>query len=278
MVIDYYNFDFERDAALSPLPFKLLETDIDLYYDMALSLYFEIEKNNAVKRETVVILPVGPVFQYRRFVKLCEMRGLDLSGLHCFFMDEYLDEDKKLIDDQNPLSFRGFIRDELVEAMPPGMNLKRENIHFPDPDDCAGFDQSLEQLGNADICYAGVGITGHLAFNEPPEEEMSVGEFRNLPSRVVKLAPETLTINSNTAMRGAIEKVPRFAVTIGFKQILAASKLRIYFNRPWQSSVIRKLLFAPESSAFPATLVRTHPGASLILTREVAARPEFALK
>ena len=278
--MEIYDFDFDRDREKSPIPFEIFDSDIDLYYDLAFSLYVEIEQNNLQGKNTVVILPVGPVFQYKRFISFCQKRPLDLSRLYCFFMDEYLDKNNRYIDISSPLSFRGFIDQQFVKKMPASMKLKQDQIFFPDPIDPALFDAKLSDLGNADTCYAGVGITGHLAFNEPPEKDkpLSIEDFSNLPSRILELSRETITINSNTAMRGAYEKIPATAVTIGFKQILDSKKIRIYLNRPWQSSGVRKILFAPVSSNFPATLVRNHNDVKLNLTREVAAKPEFALK
>ena len=263
-----------------PLPVEIVETDVDLYFHLALSMYLEIEQNKAGNRPTVLILPVGPVFQYRRFVFLLHKRPLDLSRLHCFFMDEYLRDDLSFIEMENPLSFRGFVQRELVEAIPPGTPFRPEQVLFPDPRRPGEYDERLQGLGGADVCFGGVGINGHLAFNEPPEEgsAMSDQEFCSLGSRVQKLSRETIAINASTALHGAYERIPKFAVTVGFRQILQSKKLRLYLNRPWQSSVVRKLLFGEKSCLFPASLVRNHPDARLVLTEEVARRPELGLK
>ncbi len=275
--MEMYDFDFSSPGGNVPLPVTVFESEIDLYYDMALSMYAEIRENNRKKENTVFILPVGPVFQYRRFVKMCEIIPLDLSRVYCFFMDEYLDDDGGLIDPDSPLSFRGFINRELLNKVPKESGFSPGQIIFPDPENTGAYDQLLEELGGAHTCYAGVGINGHLAFNEP-EEGISAEEFAGRPTRAIELTRETITINSNTAMRGAFEKVPPRAVTVGMKQILAAKKLRIYMNRPWQSSVVRKLLFSPVSAAFPATLARNHPDTEIGITGTVALKPEFALK
>jgi glucosamine-6-phosphate deaminase len=276
--MNIYNIDLEKRK--SSIPLEIVETDIDLYYHMAFSLYIEVEKNNSNDRDTVVILPVGPVFQYRRFVFLCEKRRLDLSRLYCFFMDEYLDDNKRLISAGDPLSFRGFIDREFMEKMPGEMGLKRGNIFFPSPDNPGEYDGELSKLGNADVCFAGVGINGHLAFNEPfpSDKAVSSEEFGNLGTRVVKLTRETITINSNTAMRGAYEKIPEYAVTVGFNQILNSKKIMVYLNRPWQSSVVRKMLFGEKTASFPASLLRDHPDVQLILTRTVSLKPDFTLR
>jgi glucosamine-6-phosphate deaminase len=264
----------------SPLPVEIVETDTDLYYHIALTLYFHIERNNAAGRDSVFILPVGPVYQYRRLVWLCRQRPLDLSRLHCFFMDEYLDERGKRIPPDHPLSFRGFIRRELIDPMPADAGLQAEQVRFPDPDDPADYDRRLERLGGAGICIAGVGINGHLAFNEAPEEEQQTGneQFKALPTRVVDLTRETITINSNTALRGAFERIPKQAVTVGFKQIFDSERILVYFNRPWQSAVVRKLLFGEITALFPASLLREHGNVQLVMTRAVAEKPEFQLR
>ena len=256
-----------------------METDTDLYYRIALAMYLEVERNNAAGADTVLILPVGPVHQYRRFVWLCGERPLDLSRLHCFFMDEYLDEDGGLLDPGHPLSFRGFVRRELVEPMPAAAGLRPAQVLFPDPSDPGDYDRRLEELGGAGVCFAGVGINGHLAFNEPPAPGEPAGSeaFRALGTRVVSLSRETITINSNTALGGAFDRVPARAVSIGMRQILASRQVVVCLNRPWQRAVVRRLLYGPSSTAFPASLLRDHPNARLLLTREVAAPPRFQL-
>lgn len=276
----YYDTDLFAQQAASPVPLEILESDIDLYWHIALTMYGEIEAANERDCELSFIVPVGPVYQYRRFVDLMRRRTLSMKKVHLFFMDEYLSDEKTWIPAESPLSFRGFIQRELTEALPKEAGLTPANIHFPDPKDPAAYDTALAAMNGPDVCIAGVGITGHMAFNEPPEpgQSMSVADFSKLPSRVIRLARESIAINSNTAMRGAMDEVPPLAVTVGMQQILSAKRLRIYFNRPWQSAVVRRFLFGEMTSAFPVTLARSHPDVRAIMTQLVAEKPEFALK
>lgn len=275
-----YEMPLDPTAGATPLPIEILETEPDLYWHIAHEMYFEIEEHARAGKSTVYIAPVGPVFQYRRFADLCRRRPLDLSGVHFFFMDEYMTDEHTLIPADDPLSFRGFIREELLEALPAEAGLAAGQIHFPDPADPSAYDAAIEELGGVDTCIAGVGINGHLAFNEPPEpgEEVTDDEFRARPTRVLAISRETRTINSNTALRGALDRVPPWAVTVGMKQILTARRLRIYLNRPWQSAVVRRILYGEVSAAFPASFARRHPDARIVLTRQVAQEPRFALK
>jgi glucosamine-6-phosphate deaminase len=267
----------ESDA---PIPVEVVESDVDLYWHIAHSMYFEIEQRNRAGRRTVFIVPVGPVFQYRRFVELCRRRPIDLSKVHFFFMDEYMHDARQPIPAEDPLSFRGFVHEELVAPMPPEAGLPPEQVHFPDPREPDRYDEMLDELGGADICVAGVGINGHMAFNEPPEpgEEVTDEEFMSSPTRVLRLSRETRTINANTALRGAVDRVPEYAVTVGMRQILAARSLRIYLNRRWQSAVVRRILYGSVGASFPATFARRHPDAAITLTETVSETPRFALK
>ncbi|MCF7943756.1 MAG: glucosamine-6-phosphate isomerase [Spirochaetia bacterium] len=274
-----YSLTVEEIRRSSGKAIEVVEHDIDLYYHMALSMYEAIEDRNAAGEASTCILPVGPVFQYRRFIQLLKRRPLDLSRLFIFFMDEYVGEDGKWIDRTSPLSFRGFIQRELTDPMPPEMGLQKNHIFFPEPGKTEEYDERIDDLGGIMFCHAGVGIVGHLAFNEPIDErEITAEAFADLPSRVVTLTPQTITINADTALRGAVEEIPKSAATVGMRQILGAQTLRIYFNRAWQNAVWRKALMLDPTSEFPATLARNHPDVRYIMTESVAAPPEFALK
>jgi glucosamine-6-phosphate deaminase len=271
----FYNQRIVPNESDTPI-IRVVETDIDLYYHIAFEMYTAIERNNRDNKPSVFIAPVGPTFQYRRFAWLCRQRPIDLSQLHVFFMDEYLDEGGHLIDPADPLSFRGFVRRELVDLLDDITTFNPEQINFPDPDDPGTYDARLGSLGGAQFCFAGVGINGHLAFNEPPSQEDPT--FRDAPSRVITLSRETITINSNTALGGAWEQIPRQAVTVGMKQILESRRIMIYLNRPWQRAVARKLLFGPVTSLFPASLVREHEDVVVTMTESVAVPPDFGLR
>ncbi|HUX20541.1 MAG TPA: glucosamine-6-phosphate isomerase, partial [Spirochaetia bacterium] len=241
-------------------------------------IYSTIERESSHGKDFALILPVGPVFQYRRLVELHRRRPLDFTHANFFFMDEYLDDPSTMISAADPLSFRGFIDRELIE--PLGETLRSDQVKFPTPGETEKYDRRLEALGGARLCVAGVGINGHVAFNEPPEQDENITdeEFGRLPTRVVALTRETITINSNTALRGAYERVPKFAVTVGMRQILSSARIRIYLNRPWQSAVLRKLLFGSASLRFPVSLLRGHGDIEVMATEEVAQEPVVGLK
>jgi glucosamine-6-phosphate deaminase len=227
-------------------------------------------------RGTVVfIVPVGPVGQYDILAELCSTRGQSLADLLMIGMDEYLTPGGDWIPETDPLSFRGHMARHMTARMPPGA---APRIVFPDPrqlDEVPG----LVARHGVDVCFGGVGICGHIAFNEPPEpgEIVSAEAFAQRPTRVQALNRETRTINAVTATRGAIDLIPTQAVTVGMKEILSARKLRLFMNRPWQSAIIRKLLHGPVTAAVPASLAQTHPDCAIVATEEVTRMPGATL-
>ena len=59
---------------------------------------------------------------------------------------------------------------------------------FPDPADTGRVDKLIEELGGVDVCFGGIGINGHLAFNEA-QPELTPEEFAALGTRVITLTP-----------------------------------------------------------------------------------------
>jgi glucosamine-6-phosphate deaminase len=167
----------------------------------------------------------------------------------------------------------------LWDRLDPALAPPPEQRHFPHPRDPDATTALCDRLG-VDVCYGGVGITGHLAFNEPPEpgEADDPEAFAALPTRVLALSRETLTINAVTAARGNIDRIPKLAITVGMREILAARRLRIYMNRPWQCAIIRKLLHGPVTARCPASLMQRHADALVTYTDEVGQLPQPGLR
>jgi glucosamine-6-phosphate deaminase len=164
----------------------------------------------------------------------------------------------------------------MTALMPPGT---APRIVFPDPHRLYEVPALIAAQGGVDVCFGGVGIAGHIAFNEPPEpgEPLDVAEFAQRPTRVLRLNRETRTINAVTATRGALDLIPERAVTVGMREILGARKLRLFLNRPWQTAILRKLLHGPVTPAVPASYAQRHPDCAITVTEQVTRMPGATL-
>jgi glucosamine-6-phosphate deaminase len=224
-------------------------------------------------------VPVGPVDQYPILAKKINEQRIDCRDVCLINMDEYLTDGDHWIDPKHPLSFRGHMDRLFYDRLNPELAPRPENRVFPDPRNPEAIQRLIDRRGGVDVCFGGIGINGHIAFNEPPEpdEAMAVEHFAALPTRCLSLTRETRTINANT-VGGEISVIPRRAITVGMRECLGARKMRFYCNRPWQSAVVRRVLHGPITANCPASLLRTHADAEIAVAQYVAALPDIRLR
>ena len=263
----------------TPVPVRVLGDTESIARDMAQAMLDSVREAASGGKPATLIVPVGPVDQFPVLVEMINQQRVDLRGVCLINMDEYLRDDDRPIDPSHPLSFRGFMDRLFYDRLDPALAPRPENRVFPDPQNPQAIQRLIDERGGVDVCFGGIGINGHIAFNEPPEpgETITAEAFAQLPTRALTLTRETRTINSVT-VGGEISVIPHRAVTVGMKECLGARKLRFYCNRPWQSAVVRRVLHGPITSDCPASLLRTHSDASITVTDYVAAKPDIRLR
>ena len=276
---DYLSVPPEKLGEGVPVKFRTCGGLEGVANDMARVMLELIEAAHAEGRGATLIVPVGPVDQFPVLADRVNQRRCDCRDVMLINMDEYLTPDDRWVGIDHPLSFRGFMKRRFYDLIDPSLAPRPENRMFPDPLDPGAIARVIDRRGGVDACFGGIGINGHIAFNEPPEPgvSMSVRDFAALPTRVLSLSRETRTINSVT-VGGEISIVPGRAITVGMKEILASRRLRFYCNRPWQRAVVRRVLHGPLTSACPASLLRTHRDAELAVADYVAERPDIQLR
>jgi glucosamine-6-phosphate deaminase len=197
-----------------------------LYGVFAELLMQEVDGNNRSERPTRIILPVGPTGQYTIFLNRIIASGMSLANCHFFFMDEYCYEDGRPLGLEHPLGFRSTMERLLfgpLEAKAPHLMIPREQIYFPDPARPRRTQEAMDAVGGIDTCYGGIGIHGHVAFNEPEEG------VEHSDTRVLRTNLATKTINMiRSGCAGFFGDYPEVAVTIGMKQILACPRIVLF--------------------------------------------------
>lgn len=234
---------------------KTVETEYDVYFDMALTMLEEIIAHNQRGEKTVMIVPVGPTAQYPILAELVNRLGVSLKNVHFFNMDEYMCSPTETVAHEDPLSFWGRMNREFYDRVKPELVMPECQRHFPEPGREAEYDRMIDELGGVDLCMGGLGINGHVAFNEP-EPQMDADSFGALGTRVLPISRETKTINAYGYNRGDLQGMPQWCITVGMKQILAARKIYIALNRPWQAGPLKHALLDEETASLPASLLR----------------------
>lgn len=262
----YFRFPKERFNE-GRIPVKCLGDSGEVFMEMALEMVNCVEDNNRKNEKSVFIVPVGPFGQYPIFCRLVRERKLSLRNTWFINMDEYLTDDKEWIETDSKLSFHAFMERNVYGKLPEEYNIPSGHRIFPDPKDPGRIMRVIKELGKVDICFGGIGINGHIAFNEA--EDVSAEEFGSRETRVLAISRETRVANAIGDLNGAIDAMPRYAVTIGMKEILMAGKIRLGVFRAWHRAVVRQAIFDNPSGHFPVSILQTHPDA-MILANNVA--------
>lgn len=269
---NYYQIDAEKLGANSKIPLLKLGDSSEVFYEIALEMVNTIKQNNISGKKTVFICPVGPVGQYPIFVRLVNRDRVSLKNCWFINMDEYLNDDETYISEDSKLSFHGFMNRTVYDKIDSELVMPPEQRIFPDPKQPEKIGELIEKLGGVDIAFGGIGINGHLAFNEA-DDELTAEEFAALPTRVLNISRETRTANAIGDLNGAIDAMPKKCVTIGMKEILGARKIRLGVFRDWHRSVVRQAAYGEISAHFPVTLVQNHPDALIYVNSNAAKQP-----
>jgi glucosamine-6-phosphate deaminase len=137
--------------------------------------------------------------------------------------------------------------------------------------------EAIDTVGGIDTTYGGVGYRGHIAYNEPPRSPwytVTPEEFRNSKTRILHLNDDTLIAVSQRAAGGNSHVVPPMAITMGMKDLLRATRIRLISETgAWKQTVVRVLLFGPTTLEYPVTFAQEHPDAMIVVDAATAAPP-----
>lgn len=256
---------------------KLFDTLVEVYDFLAEEMVNEFDK--AAKGDHIVsfIMPVGPTQPYRLMAEKINYRGINLKNVRFFFMDEYVDDEKdELIPMSNPLSFRGQIGPLLFNRIRPDLLMPGEQIIFPTPENLKSLPKMIEDAGGIEVCYGGIGIHGHVAFNEPGPG------VKDSNPRILEINDFTRTIDAtrHKGVAGNLENFPRRAITIGMKQCLEARRMLLMTRNEtaaylWANTILRIAAVGQPGDDYPVTHARNHRNLLIVSDYATAEKPKF---
>ena len=251
---------------------------LDEVYDyLAEEMVKEFAKAARGKKIVNFIMPVGPTQPYRLMAEKINYRQISLKNVRFFFMDEYVDDEKdELIPMSNPLSFRGQIGPLLFNRIRPDLMMPKSQIIFPTPKNIKDLPKMIKDAGGIEVCYGGIGIHGHVAFNEP-----APGVAESNP-RILEINEFTRTIDStrHCGVGGNLENFPRRAMTLGMKQFLEARKMPLMTRNEtpailWANTIGRNSALGKPGDDYPVTHARYHKNLRIVSDYGTAQKPKF---
>lgn len=216
------------------------------------------------KPDVVLGLPTGrtPLGLYERLVHAHRERGLDFSRVTTFNLDEYVG-----LSPDDPRSYHAYMREHLLDHV----NIPEGRAHIPDGscerpgEHCAEYEAGIRQAGGIDMQVLGIGVNGHLGFNEP-------GASLAAGTHVTALAPET--IQANAYAFGTEEHVPHLAVTVGLGTIMHARRCVLMAAGEAKADAVRAAVEGPVTASCPASILQMHPSAVALLDEAAACHLE----
>ncbi len=168
--------------------------------------------------------PVGPVPQYAIAARMINALGIDLKHLITFNMDEYADQDGNTAPADWEGSFATAMWANFFGRIEPKLRPPKKNIHFPNTRNIKRYSKMIQDAGEADCCYGGIGWCGHIAFWESSlgHEFKSFAEWKKAGARIVELTPMTIMQNALHSFGSDWSWVPPKAATIGPRDIVNA--------------------------------------------------------
>ena len=230
----------------------------ELYEYLADEMVCEFRKAEKKKGPTAFIMPVGPTQPYKLMAGKINRERIKLKNCWFFFMDEYCDDNNKLIPSTHPLSFRGKINGLFFDLVDKELLMPEKQRIFPTPENLDKLVGMIEAVGGIEVCYGGIGVHGHVAFNEP---EPGV---KDTDPRILTINDFTRTVDAvRQGVGGNLINFPRRAITLGMRQCLGARKMLLmtrneHKGMDWANTVLRISALGVVGDDYPVTYIRNH--------------------
>jgi len=201
-----------------------------------------------------------PIKLYRELVRMHREEGLSFQNVITFNLDEYYPIEKEAFQ-----SYWSFMHRHLFDHI----DINPANIHLPNgswPKEqikkyCAEYENELEKAGGIDLQILGIGLNGHIGFNEPGSSIFSKTRLVNL---------DNTTRIANTYEFQNISKVPRLALTMGISTILKAKRI-LLMGWGQKAEVIARSVEGNVTEQIPASILQQHGDCTFVVDELAAA-------
>ncbi len=224
------------------------------YHDMSRKAADFLRAQITLFPKSVLGLATGgtPVGAYRQLVEWCKAGELSFAEISCVNLDEYAG-----LAPDDPQSYRFFMDTNLFDHI----DIDKRRTFVPNglaPDaaqECTRYEAIIESLGGIDLQLLGLGVNGHIGFNEPSA---------CFAPRTHEVALTKETIHANERFFESASLVPRHAYTMGIGSILRAKSILLLVSGLSKAQALREAFFGPVAPQLPASILQLHPGVTLI--------------
>ncbi|MGI5173004.1 glucosamine-6-phosphate deaminase [Treponema sp. OMZ 840] len=207
------------------------------------------------KKPFVLGLPTGstPLGTYKKLIELNKAEKVSFEHVVTFNMDEYVG-----LPAEHPQSYHYFMWENFFSHI----NIKKENVHILNgmardlEAECAAYEKAIEDVGGIDLFLGGVGVDGHLAFNEP-------GSSLGSRTRIKSLTHDTVIVNSRF-FGGDVKQVPTTALTVGVATVTSAKQVLVLICGHNKARALSHAVERGISQMWTISVLQMHPKALIV--------------
>lgn len=196
-----------------------------------------------------------PLGLYKELIKMYESDEIDFSQVTTFNLDEYYG-----ISPENPQSYSYYMIENLIKHI----NIKPENFNIPNGNtkfvaaECERYDELMDRAGGIDLQILGLGVNGHIGFNEPASELYTKTHLTGLKQE---------TIETNAKFFKDVKDVPTHAITVGMSSIFKSKKVVVLINGKNKSKIFKEIFKEEITTSAPVTLLHLHSDVTLLVEK-----------
>ena len=215
------------------------------------------------KRLFVLGLPSGstPLGMFKHLAQYYKEGKVSFENVVFFGMGEYIG-----VGAGDEHGFQYFLWDKFLKYI----NIKKEHVYFLDgltknyAKECADYEAKIKKYGGVNLFIGGVGVDGHIAFNEPYSSLCS-------RTRAKMLTPSTLKANSRF-FDNDISKVPPLVLTIGISTMMDAEEVMILASGSQKAEAIKNAVEGGLTHAWPVSVLQQHPHGIIAVDDEATGK------
>ena len=215
-----------------------------------------INKTKPSKAKPFVLgLPTGstPMGMYQALVKAFKAGRVSFKNVVTFNMDEYVG-----LPVEHPESYHSFMYRNLFDHI----DCPKENIHILNGNatdwetECQQYEEAIKAVGGIDLFIGGVGVDGHLAFNEP-------GSSLTSRTRRMPLTTDTRVVNSRF-FDNNVDNVPKYALTVGVGTVMDAREVMVLINGHGKATALKDAVEGPVTQMRTVSALQMHENGIIV--------------
>lgn len=198
-----------------------------------------------------------PVVTYENLIKKNKAGDVSFKNVTTFNLDEYIG-----LSGEHENSYRFVMNDTLFNHI----DINLENTYIPNGlaadavAECAAYEALIAEKGPIDLQILGLGLNGHIAFNEPGS---------SFAGRTLVTDLTESTIEANARFFDSLDEVPTTAVTMGIGTILEAKEILLLVQGEAKAEILKSVINGEITEDVPASALRNHPNVTVITDIEL---------